>query len=77
VWSRHIERPIRVARKLQAGLVSINSWTNLAIEFGEGGFEASGVGRLGGTASLDDFALAADRHRPGWTPHDRLAASRR
>jgi betaine-aldehyde dehydrogenase len=25
VWSRDIDRPIRVARKLQAGLVSINS----------------------------------------------------
>jgi betaine-aldehyde dehydrogenase len=55
VWSRDIDRPIRVARKLQAGLVSINNWANLAIEFEEGGFKASGAGRLGGTASLDDF----------------------
>lgn len=55
VWSRDIDRPIRVARKLHAGLVSINSWANLAIEFEEGGFKASGAGRLGGTASLDDF----------------------
>ena len=48
VWSRDVDRPIRVARKLQAGLISINSWANLAIEFEEGGFKASGAGRLGG-----------------------------
>ena len=55
VWSRDIDRPIRVARRLQAGLVSINSWANLALEFEEGGFKSSGSGRLGGLASLDDF----------------------
>lgn len=55
VWSRDIDRPIRVARRLQAGLVSINSWANLAVEFEEGGFKASGSGRLGGVASLEDF----------------------
>lgn len=55
VWSRDIDRPIRVARRLQAGLVSINAWANLAVEFEEGGFKASGLGRLGGLASLEDF----------------------
>lgn len=55
MWSRDIDRTSRAARKLQAGLVSINGWANLAIEFGEGGLKASGVGRLGGTASLVDF----------------------
>jgi len=55
VWSRDIDLPIRVARRLQAGLVSINSWANLAVEFEEGGFKASGAGRLGGLASVEDF----------------------
>lgn len=55
VWSRDVDRPVRVARQLDAGLVSINSWANLTIEFEEGGFKASGVGRLGGAASMDDF----------------------
>ena len=55
VWSRDVDRPIRVARKLQAGLISINSWANLAIEFEEGGFKASGAGRLGGLASIEEF----------------------
>ncbi|MGN8554255.1 UNVERIFIED_CONTAM: aldehyde dehydrogenase family protein, partial [Microbacterium sp. SLM126] len=49
------DRPIRVARRLQAGLVSINSWANLAVEMEEGGFKSSGLGRLGGLASVEDF----------------------
>ncbi len=53
--SRDIDRPLRVARPLRGGLVSINRWVHLAIAFGEGGFKVGGVGRLGGTASLDDF----------------------
>ncbi|MEU8789727.1 aldehyde dehydrogenase family protein [Streptomyces sp. NPDC048643] len=55
VWSRDADRPMRVARRLDAGLISINSWANLTIEFEEGGFKSSGVGRLGGLASLEDF----------------------
>jgi len=55
VWSRDVDRPIRVARRLQAGLISINSWANLALEFEEGGFKSSGSGRLGGLASVEDF----------------------
>lgn len=55
IWSRDIDTPMRVARRLDAGLISINSWANVAVEFEEGGFKASGLGRLGGVASLDDF----------------------
>ena len=55
VWSRDCDTPMRVARRLDVGLVSINSWANLAVEFEEGGYKASGLGRLGGVGSLDDF----------------------
>jgi betaine-aldehyde dehydrogenase len=55
VWSRDINRLMRVARRLDAGLVSINSWANLSLEFEEGGFKASGVGRLNGVAAIDTF----------------------
>ena len=55
IWSRDVDRPIRVARRLHAGLISINSWANLAVEFEEGGFKASGSGRLGGVASIEEF----------------------
>ena len=55
VWTRDVDRPLRVARRLHAGLISVNSWANLAVEFEEGGFKASGSGRLGGLASIEEF----------------------
>ena len=55
VWTRDVDRPIRVARRLEAGLISINAWANIAVEFEEGGFKSSGLGRLGGLASIEDF----------------------
>lgn len=55
VWSRDVDRPMRVARRLEAGLISINSWANVAIEFEEGGFKSSGLGRLGGRGGMEDF----------------------
>jgi acyl-CoA reductase-like NAD-dependent aldehyde dehydrogenase len=55
VWSRDADRPLRVARALQAGTVWINDWANLHDEFEEGGFKQSGQGRLRGMAALDDF----------------------
>src|ERR1700753_1963853 len=39
IWSRDVDRPVRVARRLEAGLVSINSWANLTIEVEEGGLK--------------------------------------
>ena len=55
VWSRDVDRPIRVARRLDAGLVCINNWANISVEAEEGGFKASGKGRLGGLGSIEDF----------------------
>jgi betaine-aldehyde dehydrogenase len=55
VWSRDVNRPMRVARALQAGTVWINDWANIHDEFEEGGFKQSGRGRLRGYAGLDDF----------------------
>ena len=55
VWSRDVDRPIRVARRLDAGLVCINNWANISVEAEEGGHKGSGAGRLGGLASIEDF----------------------
>jgi betaine-aldehyde dehydrogenase len=55
IWTRDADRPIRVSRRLDAGLISVNSWANLQMEFEEGGFKSSGIGRLGGLACLEDF----------------------
>ncbi len=55
VWSRDVDRPLRVARALQAGTVWVNDWAKIHDEFEEGGFKQSGRGRLRGQAGLDDF----------------------
>ena len=55
VWSRDADRPLRVARALDAGTVWINGWAALSDQFEEGGFKQSGQGRMRGLAVLDDF----------------------
>jgi betaine-aldehyde dehydrogenase len=55
IWTRDADRPIRISRRLDAGLISVNSWANLQMEFEEGGFKSSGIGRLGGLDCLEDF----------------------
>lgn len=55
IWSENVDRPIRVARRLDVGMVFINDWASVAAQFEVGGVKHSGRGRLGGLASLDDF----------------------
>jgi betaine-aldehyde dehydrogenase len=55
VWSRDVDRPLRVAHKLQAGTVWINGWAQVSDSAEEGGFKQSGRGRLRGMAGMDDF----------------------
>jgi betaine-aldehyde dehydrogenase len=55
VWSSNIDRPLRIARRLEAGTVWINTWAVVYDETEEGGFKQSGVGRLNGVAAMDGF----------------------
>lgn len=55
VWTRDVQRSMRVARALQAGTVWINDWAKVYDEFEEGGYRQSGLGRLNGAAAIDDF----------------------
>ena len=55
IWSHDVDRPLRVARVIQAGTIWINDWAIIRDEFEEGGFKQSGRGRLRGQAGLDDF----------------------
>ena len=55
IWSRDADRPLRIAREMQAGTVWINDWLVMRDEFEEGGYKQSGRGRLRGLASLEDF----------------------
>jgi betaine-aldehyde dehydrogenase len=55
VWTRDIDRPLRIAQALEAGSVWINDWAKVYDSTEEGGFKQSGLGRLNGMAALDDF----------------------
>ena len=55
IWSRDLDRPLRVARELDAGTIWFNDWAIIYDEMEEGGFKQSGAGRLNGRAALEDF----------------------
>jgi betaine-aldehyde dehydrogenase len=55
VWTRDVDRGLRVAREVDAGTVWINDWAVVYDEFEEGGFKQSGLGRMNGMAAMDDF----------------------
>ncbi|MGX1773747.1 aldehyde dehydrogenase family protein [Nocardia brasiliensis] len=55
IWTRDVDRPLRVARELQAGTVWTNTWAVVHDQFEEGGYKQSGVGRLNGLRALEEF----------------------
>lgn len=55
VWSTNVDRPLRVARRIDAGTVWINNWAVVYDETEEGGFKQSGLGRLNGVSAVEDF----------------------
>ena len=55
IWTRDVDRPLRIAREIDAGTIWINDWAVIWDEFEEGGFKGSGNGRLNGLTAIDDF----------------------
>jgi betaine-aldehyde dehydrogenase len=55
IWSTNVDRPLRIARKINAGTVWINNWAVVCDETEEGGYKQSGLGRLNGVSAMDDF----------------------
>ncbi len=55
VWSTNVDRPLRIARQIDAGTVWINNWAIIYDETEEGGYKQSGLGRLNGVSAIDDF----------------------
>ena len=55
VWTRDVDRSLRIAQALEVGSVWINDWAKVYDSTEEGGFKQSGLGRLNGLAALDDF----------------------
>jgi betaine-aldehyde dehydrogenase len=55
VWTRDLDRSLRVAQALEAGSVFVNDWAKVYDGTEEGGFKQSGLGRLNGVAAIEDF----------------------
>ncbi|MEU2830618.1 aldehyde dehydrogenase family protein [Streptomyces lavendulae] len=55
IWTRDVDRPLRVGREIEAGTVWTNTWAIVHDMFEEGGFKQSGVGRLNGIRGLEEF----------------------
>ncbi|GAA2130619.1 aldehyde dehydrogenase family protein [Actinomadura napierensis] len=55
VWTRDMDRALRLARRIDAGTVWTNDWGVVRDQMEEGGFKQSGVGRLNGPRALAEF----------------------
>ncbi|MFO0827581.1 MAG: aldehyde dehydrogenase [Phycisphaerales bacterium] len=58
IWTRDLERAHRMAAKIDAGVVWINTWMLRDLRTPFGGMKHSGVGREGGTEALRFFTEA-------------------
>lgn len=56
VWTTSLNRAHRVAQRLEAGLVWVNTWYLRDLRTPFGGVKLSGIGREGGTQSLDFYS---------------------
>jgi betaine-aldehyde dehydrogenase len=55
IWTRDVSRALRIAPRIEAGMVWINEWAALGEDTEEGGSKQSGRGRLNGVGAIDDF----------------------
>ena len=55
LWTSNIDRTMRVSKKIEAGIVWVNTWLNRDLRTPFGGVKNSGVGREGGFEALKFF----------------------
>jgi acyl-CoA reductase-like NAD-dependent aldehyde dehydrogenase len=55
VWTENVARALRVARRIETGVLSINSNTSVRVGTPFGGMKQSGVGRELGPHALDYY----------------------
>lgn len=56
IWCRDVGRALRVARRVETGMLSINTSSSVHIEAPFGGMKQSGIGRDQGMAALDHYS---------------------
>jgi betaine-aldehyde dehydrogenase len=55
VWTRDLGRALRVARRVESGVLSVNSNSSVHVEAPFGGFKQSGLGRDLGVAAMEGY----------------------
>jgi acyl-CoA reductase-like NAD-dependent aldehyde dehydrogenase len=55
LWTRDLSRALRVARRVESGVLSINSHSSVHVEAPFGGFKQSGLGRDLGMAAMEGY----------------------
>ncbi len=55
VWTNHLPTALRVAERLEFGLVGVNEWTPQATEAPFAGWKESGIGRESGAEGLEEY----------------------
>jgi betaine-aldehyde dehydrogenase len=55
VWTNDLTRALRVVRRIESGVISVNSHSSVHVETPFGGFKQSGFGRDHGMAAMESF----------------------
>jgi betaine-aldehyde dehydrogenase len=55
LWTRDLQRALRVARRVESGVLSVNSNSSVHVEAPFGGFKQSGLGRDLGLAAMEGY----------------------
>jgi len=55
LWTNDLKRALRLARRIESGVISINSHSSVHVEAPFGGFKHSGIGRDLGMTAMDGY----------------------
>ena len=55
IWTNDLKRAMRVARRVESGVLSVNSHSSVHVEAPFGGFKRSGIGRDLGMAAMEGY----------------------
>ena len=55
IWTNDLNRALRLARRIESGVLSINSHSSVHVEAPFGGFKQSGIGRDLGMAAMEGY----------------------
>jgi betaine-aldehyde dehydrogenase len=55
IWTNNLQRALRVSRRIESGVLSINSHSSVHVEAPFGGFKRSGIGRDLGMVAMEGY----------------------